>query len=58
MRWPKGATEGNIVTYGNEELEQGNKFDRPQGISFDREGNLYIVDSTNDRVQRYNIDRS
>ena len=28
----------------------------PIGLSFDRHGNLYVVDAENHRVQKFNID--
>jgi sugar lactone lactonase YvrE len=66
MRWMKGATEGNIVVgeigegEGGEsesrEGEQSNQLKYPFGLSFDRQGNLYVVDSGNNRAQKFNIE--
>jgi hypothetical protein len=56
MRWMKGATQGNIIVGGNVEGEQSNQLDRPVGLSFDRHGNLYVVEYGYDRVQKFNID--
>jgi DNA-binding beta-propeller fold protein YncE len=54
----KGATQGNIIVGGNGEGKQSNQLNRPIGLSFDRHGNLYVVDCGNDRVQKFNIDRN
>jgi DNA-binding beta-propeller fold protein YncE len=56
MRWMKGATQGNIIVGGNGEGEQSNQLNGPVGLSFDRHGNLYVVDNENHRVQKFNID--
>jgi DNA-binding beta-propeller fold protein YncE len=58
MRWMKGATQGNIIVGGNGRGEQSNQLNRPVGLSFDRHGNLYVVDYGNHRVQKFNIDRN
>ena len=44
MRWLKGSKEGTIIVGGNGEGEQSNQLSYPTGLSFDREGNLYVVD--------------
>jgi sugar lactone lactonase YvrE len=56
MRWMKGATQGNIIVGGNGRGEQSNQLNCPIGLSFDRHGNLYVVDYGNHRVQKFNID--
>jgi hypothetical protein len=58
MCWPKRAKQGNIVVGGNGQGEQANQLNGPTDLSFDRQGNLYVVDYSNHRVQRFNIDRS
>jgi sugar lactone lactonase YvrE len=55
---------GQIVTNVIEEYQQtaefgtlgsGNlEFDQPRGIAIDSSGNIYVVDSANDRVKKYN----
>jgi sugar lactone lactonase YvrE len=47
IRWCKRAKEGTIVVGGNEKGEQSNQFNDPRGLSVDRQGNLYVVDSWN-----------
>ena len=44
MRWSKGATQGSIVVGGNGQGEGINQFNGPVGLSFDRQGNLYVAD--------------
>ncbi|CAF4457864.1 unnamed protein product, partial [Didymodactylos carnosus] len=56
MRWPKGATQGSVIVGGNGRGEQLNQLYWPFGLSFDRHGNLYVVDCGNHRVQKFNID--
>jgi sugar lactone lactonase YvrE len=57
MRWCKGATEGNILVGGNGSGEESNQFNRDStGLSFDRQGNLYVVDRQNQRIQKFEID--
>ncbi len=56
MRWMKGATQRNIIVGGNGRGEQSNQLNGPVGLSFDRHGNLYVVDYGSDRVQKSNID--
>ncbi len=59
MRWCKGATQGNLVVGdGNGKGEKANQLNCPYSLLFDRQGNFYVVDYGNDRVQRFNIDRS
>jgi hypothetical protein len=56
MRWVKGATQGSVIVGGNGEGGQSNQLNRPVGLSFDRHGNLYVVDYRNHRVEKFNID--
>ena len=58
MRWPKEATQGSVIVGGNGEGGQSNQLDDPIGLSFDRHGNLYVVDNGNQRVQKFNIEKS
>ncbi|CAF4343683.1 unnamed protein product, partial [Rotaria sordida] len=56
MRWIKGATQGAVIIGGKGEGEESNQLNGPVGLSFDRYGNLYVVDNENHRVQKFNID--
>jgi DNA-binding beta-propeller fold protein YncE len=56
MRWVKGATQGSVIVGGNGVGGQSNQLNGPIGLSFDRHGNLYVVDNGNHRVQKFNID--
>ena len=53
MRWLKGSKEGSIIVGGNGQGQQSNQLNYPIGLSFDREGNLYVVDLGNDRVAKF-----
>lgn len=48
-RWYKGAAEGEIVI----SVDAGLKW--PRGLSFDRDGNLFVSDYGNNRVQCFSI---
>ena len=53
MGWMKGGREGNIIVGGKGEGKESNQLSWPVGLSFDRHGNLYVVDYRNDRVQKF-----
>ena len=56
MRWDRDATHGKKIA--GRSLVPGYKQDQlngPEGIAFDRYGNLYVADSNNHRVQRFLI---
>ncbi|CAF4593305.1 unnamed protein product, partial [Rotaria socialis] len=57
MRWTPGdKKQGTAIVGGNGEGEGANQFQCPIGLSFDRHGNLYVVDWGNARVQRFSIE--
>jgi sugar lactone lactonase YvrE len=51
IRWCKGAEEGTVVVGGN----GSNQLVYPTRLSFDREGNLYVVDWRNNQIQKFEI---
>ncbi|CAF4418987.1 unnamed protein product, partial [Rotaria magnacalcarata] len=55
VRWTQGAKQGTVIGGGNDAGAGANQFNYPIGLSFDRQGNLYVVDYGNDRVQRFSI---
>ena len=55
MRWCKGAKQGAIVVSGHGKGEQSNQLRTPRGLSFDGQGNLYIFDYDNHRIQKFEI---
>ena len=55
MRWRKGDTQGSVIAGGNGEGGQSHQLNYPADLSFDRHGNLYVIDTNLDRVQKFNI---
>ncbi len=55
MRWLEGSREGSIIIGGNGCGQQPNQFNYLTGLSFDRQGNLYVVDYNNYRIQKFDI---
>ncbi|CAF4617387.1 unnamed protein product, partial [Rotaria magnacalcarata] len=51
-----GATQGTVFVGGNGLGAGANQFSYPTGLSFDRYGNLYVVDCGNNRVQQFSIE--
>ncbi|CAF1397776.1 unnamed protein product, partial [Adineta steineri] len=43
------------VVGGNGEGDQSNQLNSPDGLSFDDEGNLYVADYWNHRIQKFEI---
>ncbi|CAF3044622.1 unnamed protein product, partial [Rotaria socialis] len=57
MRWTQGdKKQSTVIVGGNGWGEGANQFNVPIGLSFDRHGNLYVVDWNNARVQRFSIE--
>ncbi|CAM4834409.1 unnamed protein product [Rotaria magnacalcarata] len=56
MRWTQGdKKQGTVIVGGNDQGASANQFYYPHGLSFDRHGNLYVVDCNNHRVQQFSI---
>ncbi|CAF1065631.1 unnamed protein product [Adineta steineri] len=54
MRWHEEDAKGSIVVGGNRfPGEESDELYVPIGVTFDVEGNLYVADSFNDRIQKY-----
>jgi sugar lactone lactonase YvrE len=58
IRWFKGAKSGELLFGGHGYGDRANQFAFPIDIDFDREGNLYITDRNNHRIQMYAINKS
>ncbi|CAF1509677.1 unnamed protein product [Adineta steineri] len=56
-RWKMGEydNEGIVVAGGNGQGSQSNQLGSPRGLSFDDEGNLYVADDWNHRIQKFEI---
>jgi sugar lactone lactonase YvrE len=57
-RYRLGETNGIVVAGGNGGGAQLSQLNNPEGLTFDRHGNLYVADRINNRVQRFNIETS
>jgi hypothetical protein len=57
MRWRKGASKGEIIV-GDRFLpgDESNELNGPESIAFDQDKNLYVSDSNNHRIQKFNIE--
>ncbi|CAF4282212.1 unnamed protein product, partial [Adineta steineri] len=55
MRWCEGKEEGEIVVGGNGKGDQSNQLNSPSDLSFDDEGNLYVAEYWNHRIQKFEI---
>ncbi|CAF4935675.1 unnamed protein product [Rotaria socialis] len=57
MRWTQGdKKQGTVIVGGNGSGAGANQLSYPYGLSFDRQGNLYVADVNNNRVQRFSIE--
>ncbi|CAF4873135.1 unnamed protein product, partial [Rotaria socialis] len=57
MRWTQGyKKQGTVIVGGNGYGAGANQFQYLRGLSFDRQGNLYVTDQCNHRVQRFSIE--
>ncbi|CAF1170964.1 unnamed protein product, partial [Adineta ricciae] len=57
MRWCKGASEGDILV-GDQYIsgDTTSHLNGPHGLGFDENGNLYVADSDNHRIQLFSIE--
>lgn len=53
QEWPVGATAAIMIAGGSHAGSAANEFNEPAGIAFDRNGNLYVSDLNNHRVQEF-----
>ncbi|CAF1509521.1 unnamed protein product [Adineta steineri] len=56
--WSPKSKNVGVIVGGNGKGYQPNKLNWPKGIAFDRQNNLYVTDSFNSRVQRFDINNS
>jgi hypothetical protein len=52
-KWDTETKKGIVVAGNNGVGSNANKLDNPQGFTLDSKGNLYIADTNNNRVQKY-----
>ena len=55
MRWSKGSTEGRIIIGESGRGNELNRLYNPTSITIDRQGNLYVVDSGNHRILKFDV---
>ncbi|CAF0749152.1 unnamed protein product [Rotaria sordida] len=51
QRWRNGAIEGETIAGGNGQGNESNQFFHPTDLAFDNQGNLYVSEGWNHRVQ-------
>ncbi|CAF1340574.1 unnamed protein product [Adineta ricciae] len=56
MKWIEGDNKGSVVVGGNGNGKESNQLAYPTGLAFDQQGNLYVADSLNYRIQLYEMD--
>ncbi|CAM4981883.1 unnamed protein product [Rotaria socialis] len=57
VRWTQGdKKQGTVIVGGNGQAGGANQLNGPRGLSFDRHGNLYVVNHWSSRVQRFSIE--
>ncbi|CAF4390797.1 unnamed protein product, partial [Adineta steineri] len=56
MRWSPGAAKGVPVVGEKISGREPTQLALPHDLSFDRQGNLYVVDRYNGRIQKFAID--
>ncbi|CAF4258285.1 unnamed protein product, partial [Rotaria sordida] len=54
MRWYNGVPQGSVIAGEHGPGDYANQLNCPEGLAFDRDGNLYVADSNNHRIQRFN----
>ncbi|CAF1239688.1 unnamed protein product [Adineta steineri] len=55
-RWSPGTIEGVPVVGEKKDESKPMEISYLYDLSFDRQGNLYVVDTGNDRIQKFVID--
>ncbi|CAF4662670.1 unnamed protein product [Rotaria socialis] len=58
MRWFKGSKSGNVIIGGRGIGSGTDQLAYPEDLQFDRQGNLYVVDLNDNRIQMFTIDKS
>ncbi|CAF0792629.1 unnamed protein product [Adineta ricciae] len=59
LRWKEGESQGEVLCgITNESGNSTLHLDRPKSFTFDFEGNLYVADIGNKRIQKFSIDNS
>jgi hypothetical protein len=56
MRWCEGTDKGSIIVGENGKGKQSNQCNSRSALSFDLVSDLYITDSFNNRIQKFEFD--
>ncbi|CAF2884320.1 unnamed protein product [Rotaria sp. Silwood2] len=57
MRWLKGTKSGSVIVNGRGTGNGTAELWYPHDLAFDQDGNLYVADTVNQRVQMFVIDK-
>ncbi|CAF3586827.1 unnamed protein product [Rotaria socialis] len=58
VRWLKGSKSGSVIIGGRDIVSGIDQLSGPTDMGFDRQGNLYVTDYGNERVQMFTINKS
>ena len=56
IRWTNGSTSEDIIAGSQRNGDQSHELDGPEDLAFDLDGNLYIADYYNHRIQMFSIE--
>ena len=58
VRWFDNSKSGSVIIGGQGWGNRTTQLCTPRDLAFDRQGNLYVADAENYRVQMFTIDKS
>ena len=57
IRWPQGATQGEVVVARNGTHGQSNQLNHLTSLAFDPQGNLYVASQWSHTILKFDIER-
>ena len=54
--WSKGAEIGEVIVGGKGRGSKKDQLSEPASIALDDQGNLYVADYNNNRIQRFDLE--